>query len=125
MKHPEYNLQVYVCRYLDLQYPKALYLSDTIANVKLTPPQAARNKKIQKKGFKCPDLIILEPRKGYNGLFIELKVKSPYKLNGELRKDDHLEGQQRTINDLNNKGYYATFATGFDEAVSIIDKYMN
>jgi len=89
MKHQEYILQKAVCRFLELQYPNVLFLSDTIGNVKLTELQASRNKAIQKKDFKCPDLLILEPNKFYKGLFIELKIKSPYKLNGELLKNDH------------------------------------
>lgn len=122
---PEYSLQVAVCNWLNLQFPNVLYMSDTVASLKLTMGQAMRNKKIQKDDFKTPDLIIFEPRGKYHGLFIELKVKSPFKQNGELLKNDHLEGQQKTINDLIDRGYYATFATGFDEAVEIIKKYMN
>ena len=47
MKHPEYDLQKTVCQYLEMQYPKVLFLSDTIASVKLTKQQAVRNKAIQ------------------------------------------------------------------------------
>ena len=125
MKHPEYYLQVAVCDWLNLKYPTLLFMSDTVASLKLTMGQATRNKKIQKDGFKTPDVIIFEPRGKYHGLFVELKVKSPFKKNGELLKSDHLEGQQKTINDLNERGYYATFATGFDETVGIINNYMN
>jgi hypothetical protein len=125
MKHPEYHLQAQICTYCDMQYPNLLYMSDTIASVNLNDRQAKRNSKIQKKGFKCPDLIIFEPKGIYHGLFIELKVKSPFKLNGELKKDIHLEGQAATIKALSAKGYCATFATGFDEAKQVIDNYMN
>ena len=79
MKHPEYELQKQVCVYLELQYKSAVFLSDTVANCKLTAMQATRNKAIQKQGFKTPDLIILEPRGDYHGLLIELKVKSPFR----------------------------------------------
>jgi len=124
MKHQEYQLQKKVCRYVSLQYPDVLFLSDTVASVRLSMPQAIRNKQIQKEGFKCPDLIILEPRGKFNGLFIELKIKSPYKKNGELLKNEHLEGQQKTMIQLWARGYEAQFATGFEEAKMIIDKYM-
>lgn len=123
-RHEEYQLQKAVCRYLDLQHPNVLYLSDTIASVKLTMPQAARNKAIQKQGFKCPDLLILEPRDGYHGLFIELKVKSPYKKNGGLLKNEHLEGQWKTIEKLNRKGFKACFSWSFDQTKEIIDNYL-
>jgi hypothetical protein len=120
----EYQLQKQVCAYLNAQYPNVMYLSDTIASCKLTILQAVRNKAIQKNDFKCPDLIILEPKGEYHGLMIELKIKSPFKKSGEVLSNEHLIGQQHTITNLINKGYYATFATGFDEAKKIIDNYM-
>lgn len=123
--HLEYKLQKQVCQYLNNQYPKVLYMSDTIASIKLSMPQAVRNKAIQKGGFKCPDLIVFEPMGKYSGLFIELKIESPYKLNGDLKKDSHLEGQAATIKDLRGKGFFACFATGFDEAKQIIDTYLS
>ncbi len=110
---------------MNIQYPESLFLSDTIANLKLTVPQKARNKAIQKTGFKCPDVLILEPRGGYSGLFIELKVKSPFKQNGEIYSNDHLKGQLESINALKSKGYYACFAVGFDQTKEIIDTYFN
>ena len=123
-KQPEFELQKSVVQYLLLKYPKVLFLSDTIASVKLKIPQAMRNKQIQKPGFACPDLLILQPNKHYHGLFIELKVKSPFKKNGQLLKSEHLERQQKTIKDLTERGYYATFSTGFDETKKIIDNYL-
>jgi len=99
-------------------------MSDTVANLKLTMGQALRNKSIQKDQFKTPDLIIFYPTKNHHGLFIELKAKSPFKKNGELYKNDHLEGQQKTINDLNKLGYYATFSTGYDQTIEIINNYL-
>jgi len=124
MNHAEYKLQVSVCEYLNTQYPNVKYYSDTIAAVKLTPMQGYRNKQIQKDEFKTPDLTILQPNAMDHGLFIELKIKSPYKANGELYKDEHLEGQQRAIDDLNALGYYACFAWTFEMCKEIIDRYM-
>ena len=121
---PEFELQKSICKWISIQYPKVLFLSDTIASVKLTIPQQVRNSLIQKKAFKAPDLIIFESNEKYNGLFIELKVKSPFKKNGELLKDEHLEGQQKTINDLKSKGYFACFSWGFEMTTEIINKYM-
>lgn len=122
---PEFILQKQICKWLDLQFPKVLYLSDTIASVKLTIPQQKRNKQIQKEHFKCPDLLILEPNNIYHGLFIELKVKSPYKKDRSLYKDEHLEAQQKTIKDLNQKGYYSCFSWGFEMTKNIITEYLN
>ena len=124
MKHEEYELQKRVCKYLSERYPKALFMSDTIASVKLTIYQGARNKAIQKDGFKCPDLLILQPSYFHHGLFLELKIKSPFKKDGTLLKNEHLEGQQRTIDQLNRLGYLAKFSVGYDETIKNIVEYM-
>jgi hypothetical protein len=126
MKHDEFELQVAVSKYLSLQYPQVQFLSDTIANMKLTITQASRNKKIQKSGFKCPDLLILEPRNEFSGLFIELKLKSPFKKDGKIKAstNNHLQGQLETIEILNQKGYKACFSWGFEMTKEIIDDYL-
>ena len=124
MKHLEYKLQKEVCRYLSLRYPDVLFLSDTIGNVKLTMLQAARNKAIQKYGFACPDLLILQPNKEYKGLFIELKIKSPFKKNGTILKNEHLEEQQKAIDKLNLLGYKALFAWDVVSICKLIDSYL-
>lgn len=125
-KHqPEYQLQKEVCAYLKTQYKGVLFLSDTVAAVKLNFGQQARNKAIQLSSFHCPDLLIFEPRRGFHGLFIEIKVKSPFKKDGTtLLKDDHLQNQWNTILDLNKRGYYAQFAWGFDMIKKVIDDHM-
>jgi hypothetical protein len=126
MKHLEYDLQVAVCRYLSYQYPDVLFTSDTIANLKLTKAQASRNKKIQKNDFSTPDLLILEPRNGFGGLFIELKIDTPFKKNGEIKASDkdHLKRQLETIEKLNKKGYSVYFSWSFDMTKQIIDDYL-
>lgn len=126
MKHLEYDLQVAVSKYISYQYPDVNFMSDTIANLKLTKEQANRNKKIQKSGFCTPDLLILEPRNGFSGLFIELKIKTPFKQNGEIKASQHnrLENQLNTINKLKIKGYFCCFSWSFDMTKEIIDNYL-
>jgi len=126
MKHDEFDLQVAVCKYLSYQYPDIQFLSDTVANMKLTVNQASRNKKIQKNAFKTPDLLILEPKNDFSGLFIELKIKTPFKKDGNIKAstNDHLKGQMETIELLNKKGYKSCFSWGFDMTKEIIDDYL-
>jgi hypothetical protein len=124
MHHQEYQLQKAVCQYLNMQYPSVLYMSDTIASVKLTMMQAVRNKEIQKKGFNTPDLIIFHPVGGYSGLFIELKTETPFNKKGKP-KSSHIANQAETLSELNLRGYYSQFAWSFDMAKDIIDKYMS
>jgi hypothetical protein len=127
MKHEEYELQKSVARYLSYQYPDVDFLSDTIASVKLTERQAGRNKLVQKNGFKCPDVLILEPRKGFCGLFIELKIDTPFKKDGTIKASskDHLKLQHECLQKLSSKGYCAEFSWGFDMTKKIIDEYFN
>jgi hypothetical protein len=124
MKHDEYQLQKQVCIYLEHQYPDVLFLSDTVANCKLTMQQAVRNKAIQKSGFKCPDFIILEPSNGFAGLMIELKIKSPFKKNGEILSDEHLKGQLKSLELLQKKRYMTQFCWTFEMAKDLIDRYL-
>lgn len=126
MKHDEFELQVAISRYLSYQYPDVLFMSDTIANMKLTLIQGARNKKIQKANFKIPDLLILEPRNGKCGLFIELKLETPFKKDGTIKAStkDHLKGQMESIELLNSKGYESCFSWGFEMTKNIIDDYL-
>ncbi|MBC7383014.1 MAG: hypothetical protein H7296_08475 [Bacteroidia bacterium] len=125
-QQPEYILQKSICRYLSIAYPEIPFLSDTVASVQLTIPQGARNKAIQKQGFKTPDLLVFKPNDKYHGLFIELKTETPFKKNGEIKasQKDHLLLQQQTIADLNALGYHASFSWGFDMTKEVIDKYM-
>jgi len=120
----EYNLQSSICKWLKYSHKEVIFLSDTIAAVKLTIPQGARNKSIQKEGFKTPDLLIFEPNEKYHGLFIELKIESPYKKNGDLKSSEHLNGQLKSINQLKERGYYACFSWSFEMTIEIIEKYL-
>ncbi len=126
MKHKEYKLQRRVCTYLKVKYPNVFFLSDAISNVRLTPQQQQRNKAIQNRDFHCPDLLIIQPNEEFNGLFIELKIATPFKKNGEIKASskDHLKNQLDTINRLKSMGYNASFQWDYDEIVKLIDDYM-
>lgn len=123
-KQPEYELQAQVCEYLCRQYPNVDFLSDMRGSVKLTMGQAARNKRIQKPNYHGPDLLILEPRGGYHGLFIELKAESPYKKDGTLKANEHVQKQFETIRRLNQNNYCACVKWEFDAVKDLIDWYM-
>ena len=78
-----------------------------------------------------PDLQLLEPRfingVQYAGLLIELKrdgVRTTLK-NGKLPADLHIREQAAVLKRLNDKGYLARFASGFDQAQKLIDGYLD
>ena len=75
-----------------------------------------------KKGF--PDLAIFEPKVVspevdpfiyFYGLFLEVKTKK-----GRPTKE-----QLWWRNELNKRGYVAEIVYGYDEAVAVIDRYLN
>ena len=115
-----------IARYISTQYPRVIYRFDLAADLKLTIGQATRNKKLQGglKGY--PDLFIAESRKGYNGLFLELKADNAtlYLKDGTLSKSEHIQRQAEILKRLQDRGYQANFAQGFDDAKAQIDKYL-
>ena len=119
----EYQLSKAVHTYLRLQYPQVLFHFD-LAGLNLSRAQAGMTKAIQhSKGF--PDLFIARACGRYHGLFIELKVVSPYLKDGKtLKKNEHLERQHKNHLQLSSQSYYAVFGTGFDECKEIIDTYL-
>lgn len=66
----------------------------------------------KKKGF--PDIVILEQRRGYGALFIELKTP-----NGSTSMAQHA-----FMHNANNNGYLGCIAFGYDQAVKITNWYM-
>lgn len=123
-QQPEFDLQKRVCAYLRVAHPDVLFMSDTIASLKLTKQQAVRNSQIQKPGFKTPDVIVFEPRENFTGLFMELKVVTPFKLNGELKADKHIQEQAESIKKLIKRGYHASFQWDFNAIVRLINWYL-
>ena len=136
----EHNLYEQIARYLQLQYPNVIYRFDVGADLKLTPGQAAKHKRLHpERGY--PDLYIAESRENVNskdwngivrewgfyfGLYLEIKTESnsPYKKDGTLKKDQHLEEQARMLEKLRARGYKAEFGVGFEGCKKIIDEYL-
>jgi hypothetical protein len=113
MRQNEYHIQVAVVFWLVNQYPRCLFTISP-SGMKL-PVQVAI--KMQRMGYKAgtPDLMIFEPRGGYHGLFIELKADSGKKS----------VQQCAFIQALNDRGYKAVFAFGFEEARNVISEYLS
>ena len=121
--NPEYRLYQGIALYLKLQYPKVLYHFDP-TGLNLSKAQAGMLKGIQRdRGY--PDLFIIEPRKGYHGMFLELKPEGTriIKVNG-VPANPHIKEQADYIMGLHNLGYSANFAVGFDDAKKKIDEYL-
>ena len=136
----EHSLYEQIARYLQLQYPSVIYRFDVGSDLKLTPGQAAKHKRLHpERGY--PDLYIAESSENINskdwngivrewgfyfGLYLEIKTESnsPYKKDGTLKKDQHLEEQARMLEKLRARGYKAEFGVGFEGCKKIIDEYL-
>lgn len=109
----ESKLQEAVVTYITIKYPKALYCS-SLGGIRCSITQARLAKRCgYKKGM--PDLFIYEPNKTYYGMAIELKTDK-----GRATKH-----QKEWIKQLNERGYYAVVAKGFDNIIDEINKYMS
>jgi len=120
----EKQIHKLVCQYLDLQYPKVIYTSDS-SGVRVSIGMAKALKSIRCKGYKIPDLIIMHPNKLYHGLIIEIKkdLSQIMTKSGTFKKDKHLQEQLKSLEQLKKLGYGAIFGCGFDHIKSVIDDY--
>lgn len=75
-------------------------------------------------------MFIAYPSRGYHGLFLELKKdgvsiyvsRGPRK--GQLVADEQIIIEAAFLEKMNNLGYFARFAVGFDKTKALIDWYM-
>ena len=121
----ENDLHLAICNYIKLQYKGIIFTSEN-SGLRVFWKQA----KMLKKTRSCaglPDIWILEPRKGYHGLLLEIKREGTriYKKDGDMRKDAHLKEQEEILHQLKQKGYMAEFVVGFDNAKAILDFYLS
>jgi len=120
----EKSLHKSVCRYISLQYPEVMFVSEP-GGIRVTPGIAGEIAKLRS-DVGLPDLYILEPKGEYHGLILELKkdVGAYRNKKGEIRDIKHIQIQLRILKKFRRKGYFASFAGGFDEAQKIIDWYL-
>lgn len=121
-----------LCQYIKQTYPDVIFLSD-MSGINLTMSHSTKNwgkihqMKQMRSSNGIPDLIVLAPRNGYHGLCIELKKTGEkiYKKDGITLKDAHLQEQWEVLCKLEDCGYYAKFAIGFENAKELVDYYFS
>ena len=110
----EHEIQVACVNYFRLRYPKGLIYA--------IPNGGQRNvivaSKLKAEGVLSgvPDLHIPMAKKGYNGLYIELK-------NGKTGKVS--ENQKTIMDKLQSEGYRCEVCRSFYEFKNVVDDYMN
>lgn len=73
-------------------------------------------KKLKYEGVKAgvPDIVLPVSRGGYHGLYIELKVG----------KNKPTKEQKEWLEALKQEGYYTTWCIGSNQAIKIIEEYL-
>ena len=127
-KHPEYQLQVQISNYLNMQISKGAKLTfynSEKGSSKMTIPQQARYKPmLPMDNFKQPDLMVVRKDSSV-ALYLELKAKSPFKKDGKtLLANEHIEAQAKSLELLRTCGHVAEFCWTFDDAKRFIDDFM-
>jgi hypothetical protein len=116
-----------ICLFLQAEYPEVIFRVDYSAGMKMSIGSAKKLSALhgdKSRGY--PDLFIAEPRGRFAGLYLEVKRSRNdlFKTNGGFRDTKHLQEQLEVLLFLRNKGYYAQFATGFDNAKEQINHYL-
>lgn len=72
--------------------------------------------KLKQEGVKAgvPDIVLPVSRGGYHGLYIELKVG----------KNKPTKEQKEWLESLKQEGYYTTWCIGSQEAIKVIEEYL-
>ena len=122
----EKQLHKQICNYLHLQYPKVIFTTDA-SGLRMSIGEAVRVKKLRSSN-NFPDIMIFETVKDYYnysfcGLFLEIKIKSPYKKNSTEILAVH-KNQNEFHKQLRKRGYIALFVWTFEMAKQTIDKYL-
>lgn len=124
--YEEFKLCQRISYYLDLEYPHVLFHFDFGTGTKLTIGQAVKQKTLNPhRGY--PDLFILEPKRGFYGLFIEVKQDGEELFKKHYLceyKSEHLQEQAEYMRKLRVKGYKAEFGVGYENCKKIIDEYL-
>ena len=124
----EKEIHLNVCTYLKTQYKKVIFTSD-LSGLRLSIGQSVQVKKMRSSNG-IPDILIFKPKiedgKIWHGLFIELKKDNVklFKKDGSI-VSDHIKEQFEMRYKLLNLRYFTSFVFGFDEAIKMIDWYMN
>ena len=97
------------------KHPELWLLNGSLNGVRLSIGQAVKAKRCgEKRGY--PDIFLPVSRKGFHGLYIELKKKR----GGVVSKE-----QAEWLDRLSTQGFFAIVCRGYDSAVKAIENYLN
>lgn len=124
-KMSEEQQQARVIKHVKAKYPNALFTVD-LGGINLNKVQRRIHSQRAKRGH--PDLMFQEWFSDkWCGLAIEFKKHNnkPYYKNGQFKSNDkHLCEQLEYINNLRERFWFAGFVCGYEDAIKVIDWYM-
>jgi hypothetical protein len=123
-KKTEALLHTQIAKYMKAQYPRVRFHSSYDGELLAGGVRQGVKMKTQNWGPGFPDMMIFFRAGSSSGLALEIKVKSPYKKNGELLAGTHLKEQSEWLEYLFMQGWDAYFIWEFDQAKKIIDEYL-
>lgn len=128
-KKKEESLQLAVSKYIRSQYPDAVFNSDIASGMRL-PIWIGSKAKAQRSERGQPDMVILEPKGKFFGMCLELKNKRSdvFLMSGlisDAKGQEHVREQAALLKRLREKGYWADFVFGYEEAKMCIDQYFS
>lgn len=110
----EWEIQRRFADYIDTEHPDVLWCASA-GGARTSMNEAKRLKAAgYKRGF--PDVFVYEPRGAFHGLAIELKKDKGGRVS---------TSQKEWLKSLQMRGYKATVAKGFDEAVKVLELYLH
>lgn len=114
MKHPESNLQIACVKWFRYSYPDYQNLLMSVPNGGYRNKREAGRLISEGVVRGVPDLFLAVPKKGFSGLWIEMKSEK-----GKLT-----EHQAEMLIVLERVGYMTQVCRSLDEFVNIITKYL-
>ena len=117
---PETLLTERMANYIRMHHPDIIFRFDLAADLPLPMNLAKRGKQLHgekwNKGY--PDLFVASVRKGYGGLYLELKATK------SVPNTEHTRRQAYIHQVLREAGYFVTFCCGFEECKEKLDSYL-
>jgi hypothetical protein len=114
-----------VVTYLCYRWRGVMFHSDAAGEL-MTESMRIRQSKVNMQDISFPDLFIAESRRGFFGMFIEIKREDEQLFNKSgLYKNQHLIRQAKTLEMLRERNYHAIFEKGFDQIIKRIDDYLS
>jgi hypothetical protein len=129
--NPEDIIQAKLFKFIKTKYPhvKQIWNASGEFAVKSNSDYGKINK-LKARGIinrSMPDGFIPFPTNSFHGMFIELKAenKNPIKKDGFCIKDETVISQNEAMLDLQEQGYFCTFAVGFEQAKHFVESYLD